>query len=161
MNAFIKSINSLEKKSIFLKPDLFSLTKSSFILLKRLSIIISLCLKASVASTGSAHISLQLDAIKKKKSSGCCFHLIENKHTDRVKYQGRLEVGRVRRFMSEKMRDVLLREVEIPAQIKSIPGWQWVAKGGNNSTHVYPYPSKPQQFVNIQSHRLFQLWHSG
>lgn len=67
MNAFIKSINSLEKKSIFLKPDLFSLTKSSFILLKRLSIIISLCLKASVASTGSAHISLQLDAIKKKK----------------------------------------------------------------------------------------------
>lgn len=121
MNAFIKSINSLEKKSIFLKPDLFSLTKSSFILLKRLSIIISLCLKASVASTGSAHISLQLDAIK-KKSSGCCLHLIENKHTDRVKYQGRLEVGRVRRFMSEKMRDVLLREVEIPAQIKSIPG---------------------------------------
>lgn len=57
----------------------------------------------------------------------CYFHLIDSQQMDwqRKKSQGRLEVQSARRFISKKMRDEVLREVEIPPQIKFIPGWHW------------------------------------
>lgn len=56
------------------------------------------------------------------KVSVCYFHFIDTQ-VDRAKSQVCLEVGKGGRFMSEKLRDEMLGEVQIPAQTEIIPGW--------------------------------------
>lgn len=83
----------------------------------------------------------------------------ENKHVDRVESQGRLEVGRAGRFMSEEMRDVVLRGGEYPCSNQDYP-WETVNGKGRQPQHPYlPSPFGTQQHWYSASHLLH--WHRG